>query len=80
MRDAADNCITVCNMENLDPMGIHTGDSITVAPAQTLTDREFQRLRDQSIQAASSILTNTEVVQRMIDPAGCTTISLSVER
>ncbi len=49
MRDLADNVVIVCSIENLDPMGVHTGDSITVAPAQTLTDREFQRLRDQSI-------------------------------
>src|SRR5205807_690639 len=45
MRDAADTCITVCNMENLDPMGVHTGDSIVVAPAQTLSDRDHQMLR-----------------------------------
>ena len=49
MRDSADNVVIVCSIENLDPMGVHTGDSITVAPAQTLTDREYQRLRDQSI-------------------------------
>ena len=49
VRDRADNCIIVCSIENLDPMGIHTGDSITVAPAQTLTDREYQRMRDASI-------------------------------
>jgi carbamoyl-phosphate synthase large subunit len=49
MRDHADNVVIVCSIENLDPMGVHTGDSITVAPAQTLTDREYQRLRDQSI-------------------------------
>ncbi len=49
MRDLADNVVIVCSIENFDPMGIHTGDSITVAPAQTLTDREYQRLRDQSI-------------------------------
>ena len=42
MRDGADNCITVCNMENLDPMGVHTGDSIVVAPSQTLTDKDYQ--------------------------------------
>ncbi|HEY3237906.1 MAG TPA: carbamoyl-phosphate synthase large subunit, partial [Polyangiaceae bacterium] len=48
MRDAADNFIVVCSIENVDPMGIHTGDSITVAPAMTLTDREYQRLRDAS--------------------------------
>ena len=49
MRDAADNCITVCNMENLDPMGIHTGDSIVVVPSQTLTDKEYQMLRSASL-------------------------------
>jgi len=49
MRDLADNCIIVCSIENFDPMGVHTGDSITVAPAQTLTDKEYQRMRDASI-------------------------------
>ncbi|NNM30592.1 MAG: carbamoyl-phosphate synthase large subunit [Akkermansiaceae bacterium] len=48
MRDCADNCVVICSIENLDPMGVHTGDSITVAPAQTLTDREYQIMRDQS--------------------------------
>jgi carbamoyl-phosphate synthase large subunit len=48
MRDRADNCVVICSIENFDPMGIHTGDSITVAPAQTLTDREFQIMRDAS--------------------------------
>jgi carbamoyl-phosphate synthase large subunit len=49
MRDAADNCITVCNMENIDPMGVHTGDSIVVAPSQTLTNKEYQMLRTASL-------------------------------
>ena len=49
VRDKSDNCIIVCAIENLDPMGVHTGDSITVAPAQTLTDKEYQRMRDASI-------------------------------
>ena len=49
MRDANDTCITICNMENLDPMGVHTGDSIVVAPSQTLTDREYQMLRTASL-------------------------------
>lgn len=49
IRDAADNCITVCSMENLDPVGVHTGDSIVVAPAQTLSDKEVQLLRQASI-------------------------------
>jgi len=49
MRDSADNCITVCNMENLDPMGVHTGDSIVVAPSQTLTDKDYHMLRSASL-------------------------------
>ncbi|MBI4302404.1 MAG: carbamoyl-phosphate synthase large subunit, partial [Chloroflexi bacterium] len=49
MRDAADNCITICNMENIDPMGVHTGDSIVVAPSQTLSDKDYQMLRSASI-------------------------------
>ena len=49
MRDAADNCITICNMENIDPMGVHTGDSIVVAPSQTLSDKEYQTLRSASL-------------------------------
>jgi carbamoyl-phosphate synthase large subunit len=49
MRDLNDNCMIVCSIENVDPMGVHTGDSITVAPAQTLTDKEYQRLRDAAI-------------------------------
>ena len=48
MRDRADNCVVICSIENLDPMGVHTGDSITVAPAQTLSDREYQAMRDAS--------------------------------
>ena len=51
VRDAADNCITVCNMENVDPLGIHTGESIVVAPSQTLTDREYFHLRDIAFRA-----------------------------
>jgi len=49
MRDHADNCVIICSIENLDPMGVHTGDSITIAPAQTLTDKEYQRMRNASI-------------------------------
>jgi carbamoyl-phosphate synthase large subunit len=48
MRNLADNVVIICSIENFDPMGVHTGDSITVAPAQTLTDKEYQRLRDYS--------------------------------
>ncbi|MFA7542618.1 MAG: carbamoyl-phosphate synthase large subunit, partial [Lysobacterales bacterium] len=59
VRDRADNCIIVCSIENLDPMGVHTGDSITVAPALTLTDKEYQRLRDASIAVLRKIGVDT---------------------
>ncbi len=59
VRDRADNCIIVCSIENLDPMGVHTGDSITVAPAQTLTDREYQIMRDASIAVLREIGVDT---------------------
>ncbi|HET7358942.1 MAG TPA: carbamoyl-phosphate synthase large subunit, partial [Rhodanobacteraceae bacterium] len=59
VRDHADNCIIVCSIENFDPMGVHTGDSITVAPAQTLTDKEYQRLRDASIAVLRKIGVDT---------------------
>ena len=70
VRDRADNCIIVCSIENLDPMGIHTGDSITVAPAQTLTDREYQLMRDASIAILREIGVDTggSNVQFAIDP------------
>src|SRR6201999_999451 len=59
VRDTADNCIIICSIENLDPMGVHTGDSITIAPAQTLTDKEYQRLRDASIAVLRKIGVDT---------------------
>ncbi|MFC2162647.1 carbamoyl-phosphate synthase large subunit [Candidatus Altiarchaeota archaeon] len=59
MRDTADNVVIICTIENLDPMGIHTGDSITVAPAQTLTDKEYQMLRDASIKVIREIGVDT---------------------
>jgi carbamoyl-phosphate synthase large subunit len=59
MRDMADNVVIICSIENLDPMGVHTGDSITVAPAQTLTDKEYQILRDASIQIIREIGVDT---------------------
>jgi carbamoyl-phosphate synthase large subunit len=59
VRDRADNCIIVCSIENFDAMGVHTGDSITVAPAQTLTDKEYQRLRDASIAVLRKIGVDT---------------------
>ncbi|MDE0162966.1 MAG: carbamoyl-phosphate synthase large subunit, partial [Acidimicrobiaceae bacterium] len=71
MRDRADNCVVVCSIENLDPMGVHTGDSITVAPAQTLSDPEYQQMRD----AAFAVLRRVGVetggsnVQFAVDPA-----------
>ncbi len=70
VRDRADNCIIVCSIENLDPMGVHTGDSITVAPAQTLTDREYQILRDASIAVLREIGVDTggSNVQFSINP------------
>jgi carbamoyl-phosphate synthase large subunit len=70
VRDRADNCIIVCSIENLDPMGIHTGDSITVAPAQTLTDKEYQLLRNASIAILREIGVDTggSNVQFSIDP------------
>ncbi|HYN89706.1 MAG TPA: carbamoyl-phosphate synthase large subunit, partial [Ardenticatenaceae bacterium] len=71
MRDRADNFVVVCSIENLDPMGVHTGDSITVAPAMTLTDREYQRLRDQArtVMSAVGVETGGANVQFAVDPA-----------
>ena len=71
VRDKADNCIIVCSIENLDPMGVHTGDSITVAPSQTLTDKEYQILRNASIAVLREIGVDTggSNVQFAINPA-----------
>ena len=71
VRDTADNCIIVCSIENFDAMGVHTGDSITVAPAQTLTDKEYQRLRDASLAVLRKIGVDTggSNVQFGINPA-----------
>ncbi len=71
MRDRKDNCVIVCSIENLDPMGVHTGDSITVAPAQTLTDREYQRMRDDSlaVMRAIGVETGGANVQWAVNPA-----------
>ena len=70
VRDHADNCIIICSIENLDPMGVHTGDSITVAPAQTLTDKEYQIMRDASIAVLREIGVDTggSNVQFAINP------------
>ena len=70
MRDHADNCVVICSIENLDPMGVHTGDSITVAPAQTLTDREYQIMRDASFAVIREIGVETggSNIQFSVDP------------
>jgi carbamoyl-phosphate synthase large subunit len=71
MRDKKGNAVIVCSIENLDPMGVHTGDSITVAPIQTLTDREYQEMRDDSlaVMAAIGVETGGSNVQWAVDPA-----------
>ncbi|MGJ8675984.1 MAG: carbamoyl-phosphate synthase large subunit [Akkermansiaceae bacterium] len=71
MRDCADNCVVICSIENLDPMGVHTGDSITVAPAQTLTDREYQIMRDFSFACIREIGVETggSNIQFSVNPA-----------
>ena len=71
VRDKADNCIIVCSIENLDPMGVHTGDSITVAPALTLTDKEYQMMRDASLAVLREIGVETggSNVQFAVNPA-----------
>ena len=71
MRDRADNCVVICSIENLDPMGIHTGDSITVAPIQTLTDKEYQAMRDASFAVirAIGVETGGSNIQFAVNPA-----------
>ncbi|MBW3660324.1 MAG: carbamoyl-phosphate synthase large subunit [Gemmatimonadetes bacterium] len=71
MRDRADNCVVVCSIENLDPMGVHTGDSITVAPQQTLSDREYQQMRDAAFRVirAVGVETGGSNIQFAVDPA-----------
>jgi carbamoyl-phosphate synthase large subunit len=71
VRDSADNCIIICSIENVDPMGVHTGDSVTVAPALTLTDKEYQRMRDASIACLRKIGVDTggSNVQFGLNPA-----------
>jgi carbamoyl-phosphate synthase large subunit len=70
MRDKADNCVTICSIENFDPMGIHTGDSITVAPSQTLTDKEYQIMRDASFAVirAVGVETGGSNIQFAVNP------------
>jgi carbamoyl-phosphate synthase large subunit len=71
MRDRNDNCVVVCSIENLDPMGVHTGDSITVAPAMTLTDREYQQMRDMAFAVIRQVGVETggSNIQFAVDPA-----------
>ncbi len=80
MRDRADNFVVVCSIENLDPMGVHTGDSITVAPAMTLTDRELQRLRDQAktVMSVVGVETGGSNVQFAVNPADGATIVIEM--
>jgi carbamoylphosphate synthase large subunit len=66
VRDKKDNCIIVCSIENLDPMGVHTGDSITVAPALTLTDKEYQIMRDASLAVLREIGVGDRRIQRAV--------------
>src|SRR5262249_56465583 len=71
MRDGADNAVVICSIENVDPMGVHTGDSITVAPALTLSDHEYQRMRDAGLACIRAIGVDTRGsnVQFAVDPA-----------
>ncbi len=80
VRDRADNCIIICSIENLDPMGVHTGDSITVAPAQTLTDKEYQLMRNASIAVLRKIGVETggSNVQFAINPENGTMVVIEM--
>src|SRR5215510_2386323 len=71
MRDLADNVVIICSIENVDPMGVHTGDSVTVAPAQTLTDKEYQLMRDAAIAIIREIGVETggSNIQFAVNPA-----------
>ncbi|MGB5711726.1 MAG: carbamoyl-phosphate synthase large subunit, partial [Waterburya sp.] len=80
MRDLADNVVVICSIENIDPMGVHTGDSITVAPAQTLTDKEYQRLRDaaQKIIREIGVETGGSNIQFAINPVNGDVITIEM--
>src|SRR5204863_9721282 len=82
VRDKHDNCIIVCSIENLDPMGVHTGDSITVAPAQTLTDKEYQIMRNASIACLREIGVDTggSNAQFAVNPADGRMIIIEMNR
>jgi carbamoyl-phosphate synthase large subunit len=80
MRDVADNVVIICSIENFDPMGVHTGDSITVAPAQTLTDREYQRMRDAAVAVIRKVGVETggSNIQFAVDPKDGTLIVIEM--
>src|SRR5215207_3347465 len=80
MRDKADNFVVICSIENLDPMGVHTGDSITVAPAMTLTDRELQRLRDmaRTVMSVVGVETGGSNVQFAVNPKDGTPVVIEM--
>ena len=80
MRDGADNVVIICSIENFDPMGVHTGDSITVAPAQTLTDREYQEMRDAAVAIIREIGVDTggSNIQFGVDPADGTLVVIEM--
>ena len=80
MRDRADNCVVVCSIENLDPMGVHTGDSITVAPAQTLSDVEYQRMRDAAFACIRRVGVETGGSQHPVRPRPRRTATWSSSR
>src|SRR3546814_8231398 len=82
VRDRADNCIIICSIENVDPMGVHTGDSITVAPALTLTDKEYQVMRNASIACLREIGVETggSNVQFAVNPADGRLIVIEMNR
>ena len=79
MRDLADNVIIICSIENFDPMGVHTGDSITVAPAQTLTDREYQKMRDAAIAVMREIGVDRFDIRVEVSGPGPYTASLAID-
>jgi len=80
MRDGADNAVVVCSVENVDPMGVHTGDSVTVAPQQTLTDREYQSMRDAALACirAVGVETGGSNIQFAVDPASGRTVVIEM--
>src|SRR5207245_7217007 len=80
MRDKADNCVIICSIENFDPMGVHTGDSITVAPIQTLTDKDFQIMRDASFAVirAVGVETGGSNIQFAVNPENGRMVSIEL--